>query len=143
MTLEIPPPKVLNNVDYQRLEKLLLRINDILIKSGMEAQMIQSALSRRLYQESYRSFSTHLAESRLFQRFCRIDSFDVIAVPAKSTLQCFAQMYSSEEIQQINTLLLSQAALPEGPLRLSESVDLDTLFMDSTCVKANIHFPVD
>ena len=52
-------------------------------------------------------------------------------------------MYSSEEIQNINTLFLSQAALPEGPLQLSESVDLDTLFMDSACVKANIHFPVD
>lgn len=176
MMLEIPLPKVLNNVDYQRLERLLLRINDILIDSGVEAQMLQSALSRKfeelqsqeeldffdqvkfqkaarqalrcniargLYQESYRSFSTHLAESRLLQWFCQIDSFDVIAVPTKSTLQRFAQMYSSEEIQNINTLLLSQSALPEGPLQLAEAVDLDTLFMDSTCVKANIHFPVD
>lgn len=176
MPLEIPLPKVLNNVDYLRMENLLRRTSDLLVDSGVEDQMVQSAVRRKLvqlqsqeelesfnqlkfqkaarqalrcniarglHQESYRSFSTHLAESRLLQWFCLVDCLDTIAVPAKSTLQRFAQMYCPEEIQQINALLLGQAALPEGPLQLAEPIELDTLFMDSTCVKANIHFPVD
>jgi hypothetical protein len=176
MPLEIPLPKVVNNVDYRRMENLLRRTSDVLVVSGVEDQMVQSAVKRKLeqlqsqenfasfnqvqfqtaarqalrcniarglHQESYRSFSTHLAESRLLQWFCLVDTFDTIVVPTKSTLQRFAQMYSSQEIQQINALLLGQAALREGPLQLAEPIDLDTLFMDSTCVKANIHFPVD
>jgi len=176
LLLEPPLPKVLNNVDYQRLEAQFRRIDQLLRTSGTEQQLVESALERRLqnndsqetlslYQqvkfqescrqaircniarclhgESYRSFSTHLAESRLLQWFCRIDCFDDIQVPTKSSLQRFSNLFSTEEIERINGLLLDEAAVADGTLGLAEPIDLDTLFMDSTCVKANIHFPVD
>src|ERR1700731_780989 len=46
----------------------------------------------------------------------------------------------------INGLLRKAgAAIAEGkqPLDLEEPLDLSTMFLDTTCVKANIHFPVD
>ncbi len=64
-------------------------------------------------------------------------------MPSKSTLQRFANWFSTEEIGLLNTHCLGQSAQDSNPLGLEETLDLETLFMDSTCVKANIHFPVD
>ena len=39
--------------------------------------------------------------------------------------------------------LLQSAALAPVPLGLADPLDLDRYFLDTTCVKANIHYPVD
>jgi hypothetical protein len=39
--------------------------------------------------------------------------------------------------------LLESAAEENSPLELEERVELGTQFLDSTCVKLNIHYPTD
>lgn len=69
-------------------------------------------------------------------------------VPSKSTLQRYADWLPAELMRPIINRLLGQAAMAASatapqPLDLAEALDLDTYFLDPTCVKANIHFPVD
>lgn len=56
-----PLPKVLNNVDEQRMENLLRRTSGILVHSGVEDQMVQSAVRHKLEQlqsqEGFPSFN--------------------------------------------------------------------------------------
>jgi hypothetical protein len=98
---------------------------------------------RTLLQEDYRGFSCQLAGNPLFQWFCLVDAMDQIRVPSKSELQRFAHLLPPDPMHAlINGLLRS--ALEQAPkLELREALDLEEYFLDTTCVKANIHFPVD
>ncbi|MEW5959549.1 MAG: hypothetical protein AB1801_17635 [Chloroflexota bacterium] len=98
---------------------------------------------RTLLQEDYRGFSCQLAGNPLYQWFCSIDALDQIRVPSKSELQRFAHWLPAQEMRElINTLLRSALAAPKK-LRLREPLDLEAYFLDTTALKANIHFPVD
>lgn len=106
-------------------------------------QGLRCNLARRITQESYRIFSTHIADSPLLQKFCLADYFGFIQVPSKSQLQRYDQMIPEEIIHRI-VVKLNQAASNEfESLGLKESVSLEELYMDTTCLSANIHFPVD
>jgi hypothetical protein len=105
-------------------------------------------ITRTLVGESYREFSTHLADSPLLQWFCQLDFLDVVKVPAKSTLQRYSNWLPTPAMRGIISQLLRQAGLSQvdsalPPLNLEEPVDFSTVFLDTTCVKANIHIPVD
>jgi hypothetical protein len=104
---------------------------------------LRCTVLRTLIQEDYRGFSCQLAGNPLYQWFCLTDAMDVIRVPSKSELQRFAHWLPAPEMREvINTLLQSAADHPKA-LKLREALDLDAYFLDTTCVKANIHFPVD
>lgn len=103
--------------------------------------------ARTLLSEDFRGMSCRIADSALLQRFCIIDRLDRIRVPSKSTLQRYAEWFSVEEMREINGYLL-RAACQEvrgglQALDLKESLDIEEYFLDTSCVKANIHFPVD
>jgi len=100
---ELPLPQVLptieGNVDYRQLRDQLLRIDELLLHSGLETQLIEADLqrwvarakkvsakaqqnrqlhsrralrcniARLLLQENYRSFAARLADSPLLQFF--------------------------------------------------------------------------
>lgn len=105
-------------------------------------------LARTLLGESLRGFSCRLADSPLLQWFCHIDRLDVVRVPAKSTLGRYADWLPAARMGAVIHPLLVRAGvaatpLTPQPLDLAEPLDLDTYFLDTTCVKANIHFPVD
>lgn len=104
-------------------------------------------LSRTLVGESYREFSTHLADSPLLQWFCHLDFLDTVKVPSKSTLQRYANWLPASNMRDIINKLLYEVGFSKDdclpPLNLEEPVDISTVFLDTTCVKANIHFPVD
>lgn len=106
-------------------------------------QALRCNLARALLQEDYRKFSTHLAESPLLQWFCGVDRLDVIRVPAKSTLQRYDSWTSAETIRQVVDQVLLAAAHNQSGLELQNQIELETVFFDSTCLKTNIHFPVD
>jgi IS5 family transposase len=97
--------------------------------------------------EDYREMSRRLAECQLFQWFCNLDELGPIRVPGKSTLHRYAHCLPAEEMQAIIGALTNAAAsvTPEGrsALGLANAVELDFFWMDSTCIEANIHFPVD
>jgi hypothetical protein len=100
-------------------------------------------IARTYLQESYRDFAAHLGDSPLLQRFCLLDELEVIKVPAKSTLQRYVDWVEHKTVQQTVQDLLRQAHHHPEKLQLEQAVDLEACFLDTTCLQANIHYPVD
>ena len=105
-------------------------------------------LARTLLGESYRGFSARLADSPMLQKFCLLDTLGVIQVPGKSTLQRYTNWLPAASMREVIHPLLLQAGIQGdraqwAPMDLAEPLDLEKVFIDTTCVKANIHFPVD
>lgn len=97
--------------------------------------------------EPYRGMSRRLAECALFRWFCRLEELETVRVPAKSTLQEYAH-WLPVELMSMVIQTLSAAAMEVHPagvsaLNLANAIELEWVWMDTTCVKANIHFPVD
>ena len=162
-------PVVIGNTDYQEFERRLIRIDEILKISGIEGSFIKKQLGKYFFQKGkgqksiqpmlrralrcnlarwftekeYRVFSTRLADSRLLQWFCGIDRIEKIEVPSKSTLERYDKLATAEEMREIIDELNRFSMDPENYLNLQEKLNLEAYFSDTTCVKANIHFPVD
>ena len=66
-----------------------------------------------------------------------------VRVPSKSELQRFAHWLEAAQMRQMMERLLLAGMDPAGPLDLKEPVDLEEYFVDTTALKANVHFPVD
>lgn len=102
---------------------------------------------RELTGESARGLSVRLADSELLQWFCRIDRVDVVRVPSKSTLDRYEKLVPErivrEVIDHLNGVAASIAEDGQAMLGLEKRLDIDALFLDTSCVKANIHYPVD
>lgn len=102
---------------------------------------------RELTDENVRNLSIRLADSDLLQWFCRIDRVDVVRVPSKSTLDRYDKMVPETVVSAIIDKLNGVAATADedgqAQLGLELPLDIDALFLDTSCVKANIHFPVD
>ena len=168
-------PTIEGNVDYTRLRRQLLRIDQLLLQSGLQAQFVADTLTRwkaeskfknispkaqrkvqihaqralrcniarTLIMEDFRGFAIRLADSPLFQHFCAVDELDRVRVPSKSTLQRYAQWCDEKAVRRLVDQLTQQAHLHPQKLRLRAPLDLEACFLDTTCVKANIHYPVD
>jgi len=104
---------------------------------------LRSNIVRTYLQEGYRDFAAHLADSPLLQRFCLLDEIDIIKVPAKSSLQRYAHWVDQKTLQETIHQILRQAHQQPEKLQLEQAVDLEACFLDTTCVQANIHYPVD
>lgn len=176
--IRLPLPIVKGNRDYTEKEDLLIRMNAILLESGVEKEFIQHAvrearsssddilsdrrrdsvqeyakqalrctIARVLSNESHRLFSVHLAESPLLQWFCGCSQLDHVQVPSKSTIQRMESGVSTEIITLLNALLLQRSrevdTNGESILGLADPIDLSVIWMDATCAKLNIHYPVD
>jgi len=115
----------------------------------MARQALRCGVARSLMEESYRDFSCRLADSPLLQRFCLLDTLEPIRVPSKSTLERMEKMLPEEVVRNLVSRVVLQAAEVSkesgggGAWGLSEPIDMDVYFLDTTCLKANIHFPVD
>jgi hypothetical protein len=166
-------PTIEGNVDYRTLRDQLLQIDQMLVFSGLEDQFIEADLeqwskaqkrvsakvqqqrqlhsrralrcnlARLILQLDYRAFAARLADSPLLQFFCGISEVDRTCVPAKSTLQRYATRWSQADVRQLSSQLLQTGARQPQTLHLPEAVDLETCFLDTTCVEANIHYPID
>ena len=166
-------PTIEGNVDYRDFRDQLLRINGLLVQSDLETQMIEADLqrwlagqkhvsakaqqkhqlharralrcniARLLIQEDYRGFAARLADSPLLQFFCGLSEVDRVVVPSKSTLQRYFLWWSEAEVRSLVHKLLVQGAQTPEQLGLAEPLDLENAFLDSTCLCANIHYPVD
>jgi hypothetical protein len=104
---------------------------------------LRCTILRTLLQEDYRGFSCALAGSPLYQWFCLVDALDAVRVPSKSELQRFAHWLDAAQMRQMMERLLLAGMDPAGSLDLIEPVDLEEYFVDTTALKANVHFPVD
>jgi hypothetical protein len=104
---------------------------------------LRCTILRTLLQEDYRGFSCALAGNPLYQWFCLVDALEQVRVPSKSELQRFAHWLDAAQMRQLIEGLLLAGMDPVGPLELTQPVDLAEYFLDTTALKANIHFPVD
>jgi IS5 family transposase len=166
-------PTIEGNVDYRQLREQLLRIDSLLFTSGLETRLMEKDLTcwlgqrkrtgaqaqqnrqrhcrralrcnlaRLLIGEDYRGFAARLADSPLLQYFCGVSELPCITVPSKSTLQRYDKWWPAAEVRQALQELLAVGAMAAQKLALSEPVDLEEAFLDTTCLSANIHYPVD
>ena len=166
-------PTIQGNVDYRLLRDNLLRIDQLLLQSGLETQLLESDLkrwlgerkkisfraqqnhqlhsrralrcniARHLLAEDFRGFAARLADSPLLQHFCGLGEMGCVKVPSKSTLQRYDLGWKHDEVRQAIHQLLNRGADAPQQLHLPQAVDLESAFMDTTCLEANIHYPVD
>jgi hypothetical protein len=180
--LEFRPelPNVYGTLDYREFRDTLTKIDEIISKSGLEHNLVITALSqyvadnqldslkfynskdatvhykklrhalrcniaRHLTGESYRMFSIRLADSELFQWFTSISAFGYRKAISKSALdryeKCFDETLLGEKIREWLAGLTDADKAAEAGIH--SPIDCKNLFSDSTCIKANIHFPVD
>ena len=166
-------PTIEGNVDYRDLRDQLLRISGLLVQSDLETRMLEADLqrwlarqkrvsakaqqkhqlharralrctiARLLIKENYRGFAARLADSPLLQFFCAISEVDRVVVPAKSTLQRYFTWWPETEVRTFIQQLLVQGADAPERLDLAQPLDLENAYLDTTCLCANIHYPVD
>jgi hypothetical protein len=100
---------------------------------------------RGLLGEDYRGMSRRLAECPLFRWFCGMEELAAVRVPGKSTLQDYAHWLPEETLRPMIEQLILAANQPEraSGLELANAIELETVWLDSTCVKTHIHFPTD
>ena len=95
---------------------------------------------------SYRKLSHQVANSHLFQWFTHANFVDAARPVSKSTLERFEKMFSSEEITKLIHNVNRATASEENAAELfyqETALRFDKVFADTTCVKCNIHAPVD
>ena len=180
--LELCPeiPNVYGALDYRVFRDTLIKIDDILRKSGLEDNLVSQGLTqyiadhkvdsqkffnskvssfhyknlryalrcniaRHLTSESYRAFSLRLADSALFQWFTGISAFGYRKAISKSSLERYEKYFDETQLaNKIREWLSSLADNKQATtIGLTESINLKKIWTDSTCLKANIHFPVD
>ena len=179
---------VVGNVDYSEFRETLSRIDQLLMVSGIEAEVVRSHMEayekdaaayaermgkppreikakerdnvqkhavkaircnvvRELTGESARGLSVRMADSELLQWFCRIDRVDVVRVPSKSALDRYEKLVPETVVRkivdQLNGVAASTGEEGQSALELEKPLDIEALFLDTSCVTANIHFPVD
>ncbi len=174
---QVPLPQALptieGNVDYRELRDNFLLIDQLLLRSGLETQLLQADLqrwlaprqkvrpraqqnhqlhsrralrcniARQLLGQEYRVFAARLADSPLLQHFCGLNELGCVKIPGKSTLQRYDVWWTETEVRQVIHQLLNLGATDPQKLCLPETVDLESAFLDTTCLEANIHYPVD
>lgn len=96
--------------------------------------------------DSFRKLSRQVADSLLFQWFTHTSFVDGVRPVSKSTLERFEKIFPDGElatfIHEI-TGAATDAVIANQLLYRETALSFDEIFADSTCVKANIHFPVD
>lgn len=166
-------PTIEGNVDYRQLRDQFLGIDGLLIQSGLETQLLESELqawlgqrkkisarlqqnhqlhsqralrcniARCLLNEDLRGFAARLADSPLLQHFCGLSQVDCVRVPSKSTLERYDKWWPQTQVREAVHQLLALGAERPEQVQLSQPLDLESVFLDTTCLATNIHYPVD
>jgi hypothetical protein len=137
-------------VEKRRLE-ILASPNGKKLKASQIAKLTRTAVTayrcavlKLLTGRSFRELSVLIAESLLLQWFCRLDNFNgAPRIPSKSTLQRYEKMFDADfvgsQVLELNRLVLGD----EGGQLVGRILDSRDVFIDGTCMKAKMHFPVD
>ena len=164
---------VLRNREYERLSGELTWLDEVLRGTGMEELAAEFALDgvsegtrpsalrkkaefavyalrvellrHMLGLPGFESFSVTLAGSDLLTDFCGCRTIAGIRWTSKSSLHRASLLFTDEQLRQLNVLLVQAAGNREfcPQLGLLSEEDLSVCLVDSTCLQANIHFPVD
>ena len=159
--------------DYREFRAGLIEMDRILRISGLEDRFIATRLAeygesvapRHLQRHaktlhlalrhnillaitglSFRALAQRMADSHLFQWFTHTGFVDAVRPVSKSTIERFEKMFAADEVAELIHELNRAVADKLGVEKLlyrEAALRFDTIFADTTCVKANIHFPVD
>ena len=103
------------------------------------------ALRSLLGNLSFRVFSTQIACSDLLAKFCGALSIEGIKGVSKSVLERNSKMLKSESLillhQHITGLVCDSKGASDCGLACA--IEIKDQFVDSTCIEANVHYPVD
>jgi hypothetical protein len=94
---------------------------------------------------SFRQFSRSVAASDLLADFCGVRRLDGIRGISKSTLERASKFFTAEEVRWMKQVLLEMCGEADRAkeVGLPAPVITDVCLVDTTCLEANIHFPVD
>ncbi len=110
---------------------------------------LRACIARKLTGLAHREFCVRLADSQLLQWFLHVGQVDQVKVFAKSTSQRFDNWISEASMRLINEKLIALCIVTPAvasaalPFDLKEPIEMDDAFFDTTCLKTNMHFPVD
>ena len=104
---------------------------------------LRCMIIKHLTGAGFRELSVRLAESTLLQWFCQIGGVDKIQVPSKSQLQRYSVCVSEAYIRSFIQELFDKVSGSNNILNLDSPFNAEDIYLDATCLKANIHFPVD
>ncbi len=166
-------PCVIGPKDYHEFREMIRQMDRLLIETGIEERLVSRKVNeigdtvnpkalpeycRRIVSSlrhgiitaltgcSYRELAARLADSPLLQWFTHTSHIDRAKTLSKSSLQRFEQMFCEDEIagviHDLNRAMADESAAKELLWRETE-MRFDGIFADTTCVNANIHFPVD
>ena len=118
-------------------------------KRGFRAKVARKALRHAILLAvtglSVRELAMRLPDSPLFAWFTGSVQIDGVRPASKSTIERFEKMFAEDDVAQLvhdlNRLAMDATAAPT--LLLEKPLDVEEVFADTTCVEANIHFPVD
>jgi len=104
---------------------------------------LRCMIIKHLKGPGFRELSVRLAESSLLQWFCQIGGVEKIQVPSKSQLQRYSVCVPENYLREFVSDLLSKVTGETNILNLKSVFSVEDIYLDATCLKANIHFPVD
>ena len=108
---------------------------------------LRGNIARLIKKLSHREFCKLLPDSQLLRWFLNIEQVDGVKAYAKSSSDRFAHWLDESSLQHINQrfihLLQEHGSQPITNFDFKEDLDFETAYFDSTCLKADIHFPVD
>ena len=106
---------------------------------------LRSNIARKILGLGYREMSVRIAESELLRWFLCTNAPGMARAPSKSALERNDKILPPERMEAFNRRLVARCAAQDAPraLGLHAPLDIDDAFLDATCLKANIHFPID
>lgn len=167
---------IYGSLDYREMRNTLIKIDKILVKSGLEHKLISKEanqyaaksgsdfsgkraanlysnmshalrcnIARHLVGASYRDFSIKLVDSVLLQWFVGINEFGTRRAVSKSSLERFEKYFKSELVEKTIKDFLCGLSDDNNAVKaeIYQPINFDDVFADTTCIKSNIHFPVD
>lgn len=103
------------------------------------------ALRMLLGNPSFRQFSRTVAASDLLADFCGVRRIDGIRGISKSTLERASKFFTADQVRWMKQVLTEMSGHEESysELGLNEPMQTGECLVDTTCLEATIHFPID
>lgn len=119
--------------------------NDLERHMRHSSRALRCTVLKALLGVSFRELSKLLAHSPLYRWFCGCEDFWVIQVPSKSLLNVYARWLDAPAMEAV-LKMLTCAMTSEQEARwigLENSLEPTVVWVDTTCVKAMVHYPAD
>jgi hypothetical protein len=160
------------NKDYARFREQIETVDALLRRSHLEAMALDFAaegfeqasarqqkarrefalkalrvevLRMLLGNPAFRPFSRTVAASDLLADFCGVRRIDGIRGISKSTLERASKFFRPDQVRWMQQVLTEMCGERDraAALGLSQPVQTEVCLIDTTCLEANIHFPID